>query len=117
MNVKTIADQFCDRPAVPASSHSADRLAARWRLSDFFELTKPRVMLLAVFTAIVGLISARAQLDPLQALVAVLSIAAGARAAGALNMWYDADIDAVMARTSTRPIPPGSVSRVEALVF
>src|SRR6266850_1478995 len=117
MNVKTIADQFCDRPAVPASSHSADRLAARRRLSDFFELTKPRVMLLAVFTAIVGLISARVQLDPLQALVAVLSIAAGAGAAGALNMWYDADIDAVMARTSTRPIPRGSVSRVEALVF
>ena len=72
MNVKTIADQFCERPAVPASSHSADRLAERWRLSDFFELTKPRVMLLAVFTAVVGLISARVQLDPLQALVAVL---------------------------------------------
>ena len=117
MNVKTIADQFCERPAVPASSHSADRLAARWRLSDFFELTKPRVMLLAVFTAVVGLIGARVQLDPLQALVAVLSIAVGAGAAGALNMWYDADIDAVMARTSTRPIPRGSVSRVEALVF
>jgi protoheme IX farnesyltransferase len=117
MNVKTIADQFCDRPAVPASSHSADRLAARWRLSDFFELTKPRVMLLAVFTAIVGLISARAQLDPLQALVAVLSIAAGAGAAGALNMWYDADIDAVMTRTAIRPIPRGRVSKVEALVF
>jgi NAD(P)-dependent dehydrogenase (short-subunit alcohol dehydrogenase family) len=117
MNVKTIADQFCERPAVPASSHSADRLAARWRLSDFFELTKPRVMLLAVFTAIVGLISARAQLDPLQALVAVLSIAAGAGAAGALNMWYDADIDAVMTRTAMRPIPRGRVSKVEALVF
>jgi heme o synthase len=117
MNVKTIADQFCDRPAVPASSYPADRLAARWRLSDFFELTKPRVMLLAVFTAVVGLISARVQLDPLQAFVAVLSIAAGAGAAGALNMWYDADIDAVMVRTSMRPIPRGSVSRSEALVF
>jgi protoheme IX farnesyltransferase len=99
------------------SSHSADRLAARWRLSDFFELTKPRVMLLAVFTAIVGLISARAQLDPLQALVAVLSIAAGAGAAGALNMWYDAHIDAVMTRTAMRPIPRGRISKVEALVF
>jgi protoheme IX farnesyltransferase len=115
MNVKTIADQFCERPAVPASS--ADRLAERWRLFDFFELTKPRVMVLAVFTAVVGLIGAHDQLDPLRALVAVLSIAAGAGAAGALNMWYDADIDAVMARTSVRPIPRGSVSRIEALVF
>jgi protoheme IX farnesyltransferase len=117
MNVKTIVDQYCERPAVPASSHFVNRVAERWRLSDFFELTKPRVMLLAVFTAVVGLISAPGQFDPLQALVAVLSIAAGAGAAGALNMWYDADIDAVMARTSMRPIPRGSVSRVEALVF
>jgi protoheme IX farnesyltransferase len=117
MNVKTIADQFCERPAVPASSHSADRLAERWRLSDFFELTKPRVMVLAVFTAVVGLISAPGQLDPLQALVAVLCIAAGAGAAGALNMWYDADIDAIMTRTAMRPIPQGRISKVEALVF
>jgi protoheme IX farnesyltransferase len=116
MNVKTIADQFCEKPAVPASS-SADRLAESWRLSDFFELTKPRVMLLAVFTAVVGLISAGGELDPLQALIAVLSIAAGAGAAGALNMWYDADIDAVMARTAMRPIPRGRVSKAEALVF
>ncbi|MBR1154013.1 heme o synthase [Bradyrhizobium sp. JYMT SZCCT0428] len=117
MNVKTIVGQLCERPAVPASSRFADRLAQRWRLSDFFELTKPRVMLLAVFTAVVGLISAGGQLNSLQALVAVLSIAAGAGAAGALNMWYDADIDAVMARTAMRPIPRGRVSKVEALVF
>ena len=117
MNVKTIAHQVYERPAVPAPSHSADRLTERWRLSDFLELTKPRVMLLAVFTAVVGLISARGQLDPLQALIAVLCIAAGAGAAGALNMWYDADIDAVMTRTAMRPIPQGRVSKVEALVF
>ena len=117
MNVKTIADRFCERPAIAASSHSADRLTACWRLPDFFELTKPRVMVLAVFTAVVGLISARGQLDPLQALIAVLCIAAGAGAAGALNMWYDADIDAVMTRTAMRPIPQGKVSKVEALVF
>jgi protoheme IX farnesyltransferase len=116
MNAKIIADQLCERATVPASSRSADRLAERW-WSDFFELTKPRVMLLAVFTAVVGLISAHGQLDPLQALVAVLCIAAGAGAAGALNMWYDADIDAVMTRTAMRPIPRGSVSRAEALVF
>src|SRR2546421_220117 len=84
MNVKTIADHFCERPAVPASSHSADRLAERWRLSDFFELTKPRVMVLAVFTAVAGLVNAPGQLDLLPALIAVLSIAAGAGAAGAL---------------------------------
>ena len=117
MNVKTIAHQVYERPAVPAPSHSADRLTERWRLSDFLELTKPRVMLLAVFTAVVGLISARGQLDPLQALIVVLCIAAGAGAAGALNMWYDADIDAVMTRTAMRPIPQGKVSKVEALVF
>ncbi|UPK07192.1 protoheme IX farnesyltransferase [Bradyrhizobium sp. 170] len=117
MNVKTIADQFCERPAVPVSSHSADRLAEHRRLSDFFELTKPRVMLLAVFTAVVGLISTHDQLDPLRAFIAVLCIAAGAGAAGALNMWYDADIDAVMTRTAMRPIPRSRVSKVEALVF
>ena len=117
MNVKTIAHQVYERPAVPAPSHSADRLTERWRLSDFLELTKPRVMLLAVFTAVVGLISARGQLDPLQALIVFLCIAAGAGAAGALNMWYDADIDAVMTRTAMRPIPQGRVSKVEALVF
>ena len=117
MNVKTIVDQTCERPVVPASSHFAARLAARWRLSDFFELTKPRVMLLAVFAAVVGLISAGGELDALRALVAVLSIAAGAGAAGALNMWYDADIDAVMARTAMRPIPRGRVSKAEALGF
>ncbi|MBR1234249.1 heme o synthase [Bradyrhizobium sp. AUGA SZCCT0182] len=117
MNVKTIVDQLCERPPVPASPHSADHLAERWRLSDFVELTKPRVMVLAVFTAVVGLISAGGELDALRALVAVLSIAAGAGAAGALNMWYDADIDVVMARTAMRPIPRGRVSKVEALVF
>jgi protoheme IX farnesyltransferase len=116
MNVKTIVGQFCEKPVVPAS-HVAARFAERWRLSDFFELTKPRVMLLAVFTAVVGLTGAGGALDPLRAFIAVLSIAAGAGAAGALNMWYDADIDAVMARTAMRPIPRGRVSKIEALVF
>ena len=80
-------------------------------------LTKPRVMMLAVFTALVGLRSAPGRLDPLTTLAAVLAIAAGAGAAGVLNMWYDADIDAVMTRTAMRPIPRGKVSRFEALVF
>ena len=78
---------------------------------------KPRVMLLAVFTALVGLMIAPGHLDPLLGSVAILAIAAGAGAAGVLNMWYDADIDAVMARTARRPIPRGKVSRAEALAF
>jgi protoheme IX farnesyltransferase len=87
------------------------------RLGDFVALMKPRVMLLAVFTAVVGLAIAPGHLDPLPAAIAVLAIAAGAGAAGVLNMWYDADIDAVMTRTARRPIPHGKVSPGEALVF
>lgn len=78
---------------------------------------KPRVMKLAVFTALVGLASAPRELDPLHAFVAVLAITAGAGAAGVLNMWYDADIDAIMTRTAMRPISRGKVSQVEALVL
>jgi heme o synthase len=74
-------------------------------------------MILAVFTALVGLSCAPVRLDPLTTLAAVLAIAAGAGAAGMLNMWYDADIDAVMTRTAMRPIPRGKISRSEALVL
>jgi protoheme IX farnesyltransferase len=87
------------------------------RLSDLITLMKPRVMALAVFTALVGLLIAPGQIDPVGASLAVLAIAAGAGAAGVLNMWYDADIDAVMSRTAGRPIPRGTVARSEALVF
>src|ERR1700704_3158597 len=87
------------------------------RLADFVTLTKPGVMMLAVFTAAVGLIIAPGDLAPLRACLAVLAIAAGAGAAGVLNMWYDADIDAVMTRTARRPIPRGTISRAEALAF
>src|SRR5712675_1378316 len=87
------------------------------RLSAFLALMKPRVMLLAVFTAVVGLIIAPGDLDPLLGSIAILAIAAGAGAAGVLNMWYDSDIDAVMARTAGRPIPRGRISRAEALAF
>src|SRR6476659_10523939 len=84
---------------------------------DLVALMKPRVMPLVVFTALVGLLVAPGRLDPLIGFVALLCITAGAGAAGALNMWYDADIDALMARTAMRPIPSGRVSRSEALVF
>ena len=87
------------------------------RLSDFISLMKPRVMLLAVFTAVVGLAIAPGHLEPLYGSITILAIGAGAGAAGVLNMWYDADIDALMARTAMRPVPRGRVSRVEALVL
>jgi heme o synthase len=94
---------------------SRSSLAAR--LPHFITLMKPRVMVLAVFTAFVGLMIAPSRLDPLLGFIAILAIAAGAGAAGVLNMWYEADIDAVMARTAGRPIPRGAVSSAEALVF
>ena len=84
---------------------------------DLVALMKPRVMSLVVFTALVGLLVAPGHLEPLIGFVALLCITAGAGAAGVLNMWYDADIDAVMTRTAMRPIPRGRVSRAEALVF
>jgi protoheme IX farnesyltransferase len=87
------------------------------RLSAFVALMKPRIMLLAVFTAVVGLVIAPSHLNPLLGSIAVLAIAAGAGAAGVLNMWYDADIDAVMTRTAMRPIPRGTISGAEALAF
>ncbi|MDF1776730.1 MAG: heme o synthase [Rhizobiaceae bacterium] len=84
---------------------------------DYFELLKPRVMSLVVFTAFVGLIMAPGTIHPFFGAVAILCIAVGAGASGALNMWYDADIDAIMSRTARRPIPDGRVTRSEALIF
>jgi protoheme IX farnesyltransferase len=84
---------------------------------DFFELLKPRVMSLVVFTAFAGLVLAPGTLNPVLAAISVLCIAVGAGASGALNMWYDADIDAVMTRTAKRPIPDGRVRPSEALAF
>ncbi|MDX8452028.1 heme o synthase [Mesorhizobium sp. VK9D] len=84
---------------------------------DFFALLKPRVMSLVVFTAFVGLVAAPVTINPLLAMIAILAIAIGAGASGALNMWYDADIDAVMTRTSSRPVPAGRVTPGEALSF
>jgi protoheme IX farnesyltransferase len=86
-------------------------------VGDYIELMKPRVMSLVVFTAFVGLVIAPGHLHPVIALTALICIAVGAGAAGALNMWYDADIDARMARTEARPIPAGRVAPGEALAF
>ena len=87
------------------------------RVTDFLALLKLRVMSLVVFTGLAGLIAAPGSLHPLLAGVAVLCIAIGAGAAGAINMWYDRDIDAIMARTRRRPIPSGRVAPEEALAF
>jgi protoheme IX farnesyltransferase len=84
---------------------------------DFFALLKPRVMSLVVFTAFVGMIAAPVTINPLLAVIAILAIAIGAGASGALNMWYDADIDAVMTRTASRPVPAGRILPGEALSF
>ena len=86
-------------------------------VGDFLALLKPRVMSLVVFTALVGLVIAPGDLHPVLGATAVLCIAVGAGAAGALNMWYDADIDALMSRTLRRPIPQGRVRREEVLAF
>ena len=86
-------------------------------VGDFVQLMKPRVMSLVVFTALAGMVAAPGTLHPALGVIAIVCIAVGAGASGALNMWYDADIDARMARTASRPIPRGHVSAEEALTF
>ena len=90
-------------------------LPAEWR--DFLALTKPRVMTLVVFTAFCGLLAAPGTLHPTLAFAAIIAIALGAGAAGALNQWYEADIDGVMKRTAGRPLPAGRMDREAALQF
>ena len=84
---------------------------------DYFALLKPRVMSLVIFTAIVGLMAAPGHIHPWLGFIAILCIAMGAGASGALNMWYDADIDALMTRTAKRPVPSGAIAPGEALGF
>ena len=91
------------------------RLPADWR--DLLALTKPRVMSLVVFTGLCGLVAARSPIHPVIAFTAVLCIALGAGAAGALNQWYEADLDAKMKRTANRPLPDGRLERQTALHF
>jgi len=85
--------------------------------ADFIALLKPRVMSLVIFTAFVGMLAAPGGMHPVLALAAITLIAIGAGASGALNMWFDADIDAVMARTANRPVPAGKVTPGDALGF
>jgi protoheme IX farnesyltransferase len=98
----------------PAPASEAISLAAP---ADYFALLKPRVMSLVVFTALTGMVLAPGGIHPVIGFVALLAIAVGAGASGALNMWYDADIDARMSRTRERPVPAGRVAAAEALSF
>jgi protoheme IX farnesyltransferase len=100
--------------SLPISSQAA-RLPADWR--DLLALTKPRVMSLVVFTGLCGLLAAPVQVHPVLGFAAVLCIALGAGAAGALNQWYEADLDAKMKRTASRPLPAGRMDRQTALHF
>ena len=97
------------------AAESSTPLPADWR--DLFALTKPRVMSLVVFTALCGLLASRAPIDPVLGFTAILAIALGAGASGALNQWYEADLDAKMKRTARRPLPDGRVDRTTALHF
>lgn len=99
----------------PFSPAYQEASVATWR--DYVSLLKPRVMVLVVFSGIAGLVAAPGSLHPLLAFVAILTLAVGAGAAGAVNMWYDRDIDAVMTRTANRPIPSGRIAPENARDF
>ena len=93
----------------------APTLPAHWR--DFLALTKPRVMFLVVYTGLCGMLAAPTTIDPVIGFTAILCIALGGGSAGALNMWYEADLDAKMRRTAKRPLPAGRMDREAALQF
>lgn len=106
-----------DSVMTPQTDISAGESYAMAGPGDYFALLKPRVMSLVIFTALVGMLVAPGKLDFFLGAVSLLAIAVGAGASGALNMWWDADIDAVMSRTIKRPIPAGRVPRAEAAAF
>ena len=88
-----------------------------FNLNSFYQLMKPRVMSLVIFTCVVGLIAAPVQVDFITSALSLSAVALGAGAAGALNMWYEADLDLLMKRTCLRPIPTGKISKNQALIF
>jgi heme o synthase len=102
---------------VALETSGARPLHAEAGVGDFVALLKPRVMSLVVFTGFAGMVAAPGHIHPLLAAIAVLCIAVGAGAAGAINMWYDRDIDALMTRTRDRPIPAGRMDPSETLAF
>ena len=82
-----------------------------------FNLMKPRVMSLVIFTCVVGLLIAPVKVNFLDAIFSIIAVALGSGAAGALNMWYEADLDSIMTRTCLRPIPTGKITKNQALIF
>ena len=94
---------------------STIQLPADWR--DFFALTKPRVMSLVIFTGLCGLLAAPGTINPVIGFTTILCIALGAGGAAALNQWWEADLDAGMKRTASRPLPDGRLARGDALSF
>ena len=88
-----------------------------FNLNNFYQLMKPRVMSLVIFTCVVGLIAAPVKVDFITSVLSLSAVALGAGSAGALNMWYEADLDSLMKRTCLRPIPTGKVSKKQALIF
>ena len=112
-------DRADDASALSPISGSEDMLIGTGysTAADWFELLKPRVMSLVVFSGLVGLLVAPGHLHPVLGFTAILCIAVASGAAGAINMWYDRDIDAVMRRTAKRPIPSGRIEPGEALGF
>jgi protoheme IX farnesyltransferase len=107
-----MSDVHAKSPGLTVAGEGGQGTAA-----DFFALLKPRVMSLVIFTALVGIVAAPGTIHPWMAAMALLSIAIGAGASGALNMWYDSDIDAIMKRTTSRPVPRGAILPGEALGF
>ena len=103
-----------ERQGVPANEIAGGTPAG---VSDFWQLLKPKVMSLVVFTGFIGLLMAPGSIHPVIGITAIMCIALGAGASGALNMWYEADIDAKMKRTENRPIPAGRMEKGEALGF
>ena len=100
-----------------ARNHALGNDTNESSLEDFLSLLKPRVMSLAIFTSVCGLLLAPNQIHPFLIFVAILCISIGAGASGAINMWYDQDIDGLMVRTKGRPIPQGKISALDALGF
>src|ERR1700709_234769 len=117
MSLRSRSAAFGPDLAQPGAASLARAEPSAAGVEDFLALMKPRGMSLVVFTALVGMAVAPGTLHPVLGFAALLCIAIGAGASGALNMWYDADIDAVMTRTRTRPIPAGRVTGSEALGF
>ena len=111
------ADAVLPTGAVQPAATVAEAPTYRFRLADYGIILKPNVMSLVVFTAMVGLLLAPGSISPVTAFVAIACIALGAGAAGAINMWYDRDIDCEMSRTRERPIPAGRMNPLAALVF